>query len=159
MRDVEKEHPEYQARRAMWQTYRDLYAGGEQLKQRAGAYLTPRQKEPLGVYQERLARVFYENYIGSIIDWYAATLFRREPILSVEGEDERGKAFFQEFAEDCDRRGTGLSDFFRRLFVDALVAGAGLVAVDFPRWEGRAAHRGEEEALGLSRAYLVRYAA
>lgn len=159
MRDLDREHPEYAAQKAMWQVYRDLYVGGEQLKQRAGLYLTPRQKEPLPVYQERLSRVFYENYIGSIIDWYATTLFRREPILHLDGEDERARRFFSAFAEDCDRRGTSLSDFFRWVLVDALVAGKSLVAVDFPRAERPAANRAEEEALGLSRAYLVKYGA
>jgi hypothetical protein len=159
MRDLQREHPEYVARKTMWQTYRDLYAGGEQFKSRAGLYLIPRQKEPMAVYQERLARVFYENYVGSIIDWYAATLFRREPILVLEGEDAAGREFFSVLAEDCDRRGTALSDFFRRLLVDALVVGKGLVAVDFPRGDRLPGNRAEEEALGLSRAYLVRYAA
>ncbi len=159
MQDLDKEHPEYIARKGMWQLYRDLYVGGEQLKQRAAAYLMPRQKEPLAVYQERLARVFYENYIGSIIDWYAATVFRREPVLTFEGEDERARVFFSEFAEDCDRKGTSLSDFFRRVLVDALVSGKGLVAVDFPRAASTPSNRAEEDALGLSRAYLVRYAA
>jgi len=159
MRDLDREHPEYAAQKGMWQVYRDLYVGGEQLKQRAGLYLTPRQKEPLSVYQERLARVFYENYIGSIIDWYAATLFRREPILHLEGEDSAARKFFSEFAEDCDRKGTCLSDFLRRLLVDALIAGKGLVVVDFPRAERPAVNRAEEEARGLSRAYLVRYGA
>ncbi len=159
MRNLDKEHPEYSARKAMWQLYRDLYVGGEQLKQRAGAYLVRRQKEPLAVYQERLARVFYENYIGSIIDWYAATVFRREPVLTFEGNDHTARAFFSEFAEDCDRKGTSLSDFFRRVLVDALVSGKGLVAVDFPRAASKPSNRAEEEALGLSRAYLVRYGA
>lgn len=159
MRDLDREHPQHVARKAMWQTYRDLYAGGEQLKARADSYLSPRQKEPVAVYQERLSRVFYENYIGSIIDWYAATLFRREPIVVLEGDDEVGRRFFADFTEDCDRRGTSLSDFFRRLLVDALVAGVGLAVVDFPRASKQPAHRGEEEALGLARAYLVRYAA
>lgn len=159
MKELDLEHPEYRAKKGMWQVYRDLYAGGEQLKQRAALYLAPRQKEPMAVYQERLSRIFYENYIGSIIDWYAATLFRREPILSLEGEDARARAFFSEFAEDCDRRGTCLSDFFRQVLVDALVTGKGLVAVDFPRAGVKPANRAEEDALGLSRAYLVRYGA
>ncbi len=47
-----------------------------------------RHSEPGEVYQERLDRVFYENYIGSIVDWYAATLMRREPALLFEGSDE-----------------------------------------------------------------------
>ena len=39
-------------------------------------YLVRRQREPGDVYAERLGRVFYQNYIGSIVDWYTATLFR-----------------------------------------------------------------------------------
>ena len=131
--DIEREHPEYAARKAMWRMYRDLYAGGEQIKTNATEYLVRRQKEPADVYSERLARVFYENYIGSIIDWYAATLFRREPILSFTGENEAAKAFFCELADDCDLRQTNLSDFFRKQLVEALVNGTAYILVDFPR--------------------------
>lgn len=157
MTEIDREHPEYVAKKSMWRMYRDLYTGGEQLKANAAEYLLRRQKEPADVYAERLSRVFYENYVGSIIDWYAATLFRREPILSFEGEDEAGKRFFCAFAEDCDRKGTALSDFLRRLLVDALVSGSALVVVDFPRFQEAAANRAEEDARGISRAYLVRY--
>ena len=94
MTSINREHPEYVARRAMWSQYKDLYSGGEQLRQNASSYLIRRQKEPAAVYEERLTRVFYENYIGSIIDWYAATLMRREPMMQFEGYDERAKSFY-----------------------------------------------------------------
>jgi len=157
MVNIDREHPEYRARRGMWRMYRDLYAGGEQLKANAAEYLLCRQKEPADVYAERLSRAFYQNYIGSIVDWYAATLFRREPMLSFTGDNEAGKKFFCDFTEDCDRRQTGLSDFFRRQLVDALVAGASHTLVDFPRVAGRPMNRAEEDAIGASRAYLVDY--
>ena len=64
MQNINREHPEYVARKAMWKQYRDLYAGGEQLRANAAEYLVRRHKEPDEVYQERLSRVFYENYIG-----------------------------------------------------------------------------------------------
>jgi len=159
MADIDREHPDYVAKKAMWRSYRDLYAGGEQLKAHAMEYLVRRQKEPGDVYQERLSRVFYENYIGSIIDWYATTLFRREPILSFDGGNEAGKKFFCWFTEDCDQRGTGLSDFFRRQLVEALVGGCSYTVVDFPRFKEPAANRAEEEARGASRAYLQEYKA
>ena len=159
MFDINREHPEYAEKRAMWRKYGDLYAGGEQLKARAEEYLTPRQKEPRDVYAERLSRVFYENYIGSIIDWYTATLFRREPALTYEGVNEQGKAFFAEFTDDCDLKGTTLTDFFRRVFVDALVRGKSHILADFPRWNGVAETRAEEDAAGASRAYLSNYPA
>ena len=159
MRQIDIEHPEYIARKHVWRAYRDLYAGGEQIKQNAATYLVQRQKEPADVYRERLSRVFYENYLGSIVDWYGATLFRREPLLLVDGNDERAKAFVNSFVEDCDCKGTSLSEFFRKLITEAMITGSSYVMVDFPRMTGKAATRAEEEERGAARAYLVDWTA
>jgi len=121
---IEREHPEYAERRSVWSMYRDLYAGGEQLKRNAASYLTQRWKEPPEVYTERLNSVFYENYIGSIVDWYAATVFRREPLLTFDGVNDDGKRFFYDFTADCDLRGTDLTDFLRARLIDAMVQGS-----------------------------------
>ena len=147
MKAIEREHPEYVARKAMWEQYGDLYTGGEQFKARAGNYLVRRQKEPADVYWERLSRVFYENYMGSIVDWYAATLFRREPVVAIEGANEVGRGFFNGFIEDCDLKGTNFTDFFRKTFVNTLIHGSSYVLVDFPHSERPAAHRAEEDLL------------
>ncbi len=159
MVDIDREHPQYRARKEVWRCYRDLYVGGEQFKLNAQRHLIPRQKEPGDVYRERLTRVFYENYVGSIVDWYAATLFRREPVLTFEGTNERGQAFFGEFVEDVDRKGTALADFLRKQLVEAMVAGASHILVDFPRVGDAPGNRAEEDASGASRAYLVDYRA
>lgn len=156
MRDIDQEHPDYRSNKAMWRKYRHLYSGGEVLRLNAPEYLTSRQKEPPDVYQERLNQVFYENYVGSIIDWYAATLFRREPLLVLEGPNDGARRFFCELADDCDLRGTALSDFLRRRLVEALVSGVSYVAVDFPRG-GPCQTKAEEDEGGLSRAFLVGY--
>jgi hypothetical protein len=155
LRQIDLEHPDYVARKQVWSTYRDLYAGGEQIRRNAATYLVQRQKEPADVYHERLGRVFYENYLGSIVDWYGATLFRREPVVLVDGNDERAKAFVNSFAEDCDCKGTSLTEFFRKLITEALIAGTSYVMVDFPRCSGKAATRAEEDERGVARAYLV----
>lgn len=155
MIDITREHPEYRIKRTMLRRYRDLYAGGEQLQTSASEYLLPRQKEPADVYNERLRKVFYENYIGSIVDWYGATLFRREPILGIDGANATGREFFNEFVDDCDLKGSNFTDFLRRQFVDALVQGASYCLVDFPRNQGTAGSRAEEDLLGVSRAYVV----
>lgn len=156
--DISREHPEYASKRDSWRAYRDLYAGGEQFKANASRYLIQRHREASNIYCERLARVFYENYIGSIIDWYTATLFRREPVLSFEGPDA-ARRFFATWVDDCDLRGSTITDFFRRQFVDALVCGSSHILVDFPKPGGPAGTRAEEDALGVSRAYLVGYSA
>ena len=157
--DITREHPEYAAKRTMWRQYRDLYAGGEQFIASANQYLVRRQKEPGDVYLERLSRSFYENYVGSIVDWYTATLFRREPVLSFEGNSDRSKKFFSLFTEDCDLKGTNLTEFFRKQFVEALVCGKSYVLVDFPRLSQPVGTRAEEDERGASRGYLVGYAA
>jgi len=157
--DIDREHPHYSARKAVWRLYRDLYAGGEQLRLRAQNYLARRQREPADVYAERLNRVFYENYIGSIVDWYAATLFREQPAVVFEGRDEAAKLFYSELMSDVDRKGSSLTDFWRRQFIEALISGVSFVLVDFPRTQVRAGSRAEEDASGASRAYLVDYTA
>jgi hypothetical protein len=157
--DIAREHPEYAAKRSMWRQYRDLYAGGAQFIGKADQYLVRRQKEPGDVYVERLSRSFYENYVGSIVDWYTATLFRREPVLNFEGNSEGSKKFFGVFADDCDLKGTNLSEFFRRQFVEALVSGKSYALIDFPRLNQPVGTRAEEDERGASRAYLVSYAA
>ena len=153
---IDREHPEYVSNRVMWKRYRDLYAGGEQLRANAAEYLVRRNKEPAEVYFERLSRVFYENYSGSIIDWYTATLMRREPVLQFDGSDA-GKGFFNGFVQNCDLRGTTLTQFFRQRLTQALVCGRSYIAVDFPRIAVDVNSRAEEDALGRSKAYLVEY--
>ncbi len=159
MTAIDREHPDYKRQKYMWHMYRDLYAGGQQFKAKASEYLLRRQKEPLDVYSERLHRAFYQNYIGSIVDWYGATLFRRAPSLQIEGGLESGRKFISEFADDCDRKGTSLSGFFRGCLLEALVAGESHILIDFPRTSDIPSNRAEEDAAGLSRAYLVRYQA
>lgn len=159
MVDIDREHPEYTALKHTWRRYRDLYIGGERLKCHAQEYLLPRQREPGDVYTERLGRVFYENYIGSIVDWYSATLFRREPVVTFNGAHVRGKEFFCALVNEVDLKGTCLNDFFRAQFVESLITGASYVLVDFPRSGKKAGSRAEEDATGASRAYLVAYSA
>jgi len=154
---LDQKHSRYRDREEMWRRYWDFYVGGEQLRRNAGLYMVRRQKEPNDVYSERLGRVFYENYLGSAIDWYAATLFRSRPGLAFDTEDASAREFYGQFVEDCDCRQTHLLDLTRRAFIETLVFGESFVLVDFPRVEGEVANRAEEDALGKSRAYLVPY--
>ena len=157
--NINREHPEYIARKAMWKQYKDLYTGGERLRMDASEYLVRRHKEPGEVYQERLSRVFYENYIGSIVDWYAATLMRREPVIQFEGNEPGAKCFYSLLAEDCDLKGTNLYEFFRQQFIQVMVCGSSFVVIDFPKAGAGALTRAEEDATGRSRAYLTDYGA
>jgi hypothetical protein len=156
---IEQEHPDYGGKSRMWRRYRDLYAGGEQFHQNAAEYLVRRHKEPMEVYQERLIRVFYENYVGSIVDWYTATLVRKEPVLEFRSATGQGNGFFNQFVGNCDLRGTTLTQFFKEQLTEALVCGKSYIVVDFPKTETPVLTRAEEDALGRSRAYLMSYTA
>jgi hypothetical protein len=159
MHNINQEHPDYAANRPVWKKYSDLYAGGEQFRKHASEYLIRRNKEPNEVYVERLDRVFYENYIGSIIDWFSATLMTREPIIQLDGPNERGIGFFNTFIRNCDLKGTGLVEFFRRRLAETLVYGKSYISIDFPRVPDTLRTRAEEDATGKSRAYLSEYSA
>jgi len=156
---INREHPDYIARRTMWRRYQDLYAGGEELRQHTAEYLVRRVKEPNDIYMERLNRAFYQNYIGSIIDWYAATLMHRAPLVMIDGNDAAAKSFYGTLMRDCDLKGTSLSEFFRQQFRRTVVSGSSFLVVDFPRVDGAALTRAEEDASGRSRAYLTEYGA
>jgi hypothetical protein len=78
-------------------------------------------------------------------------------MMLFEGEDDHAKAYYGVLAQDCDLKGTNLSEFFRRQFVQMLVYGCSYTVVDFPRASGPALNRAEEDASGRSRAYLVDY--
>ena len=93
------------------------------------------------------------------MDWYAATLFKREPVLTFEGASKRGKEFFAEFTDDCDVCGTPLAELLRKQFIAALVHGRSYILVDFPKASQKVLTRAEEDALGLARAYLSGYTA
>jgi hypothetical protein len=103
--------------------------------------------------------VFYENYVGSIVDWYTATMMREEPVIDLTDGGAQSREFFAGFVQNCDQRGTTLAQFFRQQLTETLVCGKSYVAVDFPRTGGEARSRAEEDALGRSRAYLVGYTA
>ena len=141
----------------MWQRYWDFYAGGEQLRRNASHYMVRRQKEPIDVYAERLSRVFYENYLGSCIDWYASALFRSGPEVSFRSKAPQTENFYTDFIADSDRRGNPLVSTLQKVLVDTLVLREGYVLIDFPRLRRPLATQAEEDAAGKSRAYLARY--
>jgi hypothetical protein len=154
---LEREHRRYADRKEMWRRYWDFYVGGEQLRRNAGLYLMRRQKEPNDVYAERLARAFYENYLGSCIDWYAATVFRNRPTMEFRSDDAGTKAFYGSFVEDCDCRGASLLETARDVFIRTLAFGESYVLIDFPKVGAEAQTRAEEDAVGKSRAYLATF--
>ena len=133
MFDIDREHSDYRLMKATWISIATCISAANSCGCTPAQYLVRRQREPGDVFAERLLRVFYENYIGSIIDWYAATLFRCEPALIFEGHNDASKRFFSSLIDDVDRKGTNLTDFCRRQFVEGLVTGVEFRARGFSK--------------------------
>ena len=100
--------------------------------------------------------MFYENYIGSIVDWYAATLMRRSPVLTFDAMAAGAKRFMANSLPTATSRVRHSRNFPASL-IETLVCGSSYVVVDFPRANGPASTRAEEDASGRSRAYLLNY--
>ena len=132
----------------MWKRYWDFYVGGEQLRRNASLYLVRRQKEPNDVYAERLSRVFYENYLGSCVDWYASTLFRSRPVTTFRSSSARIEEFYARFLEDGDRRGKSVLEIARKVFIETLAYRESYVLIDFPRVSGQISIRRRKTRLG-----------
>ncbi len=148
-------HPEFKGWKEAMQLYQDLYSGGAIMKAKASTYLYRRHREPAEIFYERVSRAFYENYLGSIIDWFASTLFRREPILTIEDTARRSSKFYYDFFDNCDNNGLSVTDFMRRRFIDALIYGKSFTALEFPKRQTSFTTRLEEEAYGADRGYLT----
>lgn len=152
---LQRQHPEFTHKSSIWRQYRLLYEGGHKFNAAADELLHKRRSEPGDVYGERLSRVFYENYIGACIDWYAATIFRRPPSILISTEDATTEQFYREFLSDCDQCGLGLAELAKRQFVELLVCGRTHAMIDFPARTVTPRSRAHEEELGQSRAYIV----
>jgi len=154
-----QESQEYLKWKSILAFYADLYVGGAEFKARASNYLYQRHREPNEIYQERTDRAFYENYIGSIIDWYSSTLFRRELIITIDEASQTAGQLYSAFFNNCDQSGTNISDFFRKQFREALIYGRSYVCLEFPSQTRHYTSRLDEVEAGADKPYLVGYTA
>lgn len=103
-----------------------LYDGDELFTARLTRFLPQWEREDGERYALRKNTAFYRNYIGAIIDYFAALLFTSKPtvvarnVKTKEVETDPGD-FYAAFREDCDRTGTDLDAFFKDRLTDAMV--------------------------------------
>lgn len=146
------QHPEYVMYSDMMRSIELLSASGGQLKAHADRFLVKRTKEPHDVYQERVSLFVDDGMLGSILGWYAAKLFRRDPSINkIEGD------FWETFLADVDRKGTGVVPFFKEVFKSILSFRRCYVLIDAPNPEEEPESRADEVAMGLDRPHLRAY--
>lgn len=114
-----------------------LYEGDELFEKRLNRFLPAWEREDLTRYQLRKDTAFYRNYLGAIIDYFAAMLFTSKP--KVVARDEKTKEvkpdpgdFYNAFRENCDRTGGDLDAFFKGRLTDAMVHKCSWFSVEQP---------------------------
>ena len=143
-------HPEYRA--SLWRKLEDLYVGGFQILDRAKEYIPIQVGELPDRYAERISHAEYINYLGMVVDSYAANLFAQEPVLTSES-GEQLEPFWAEFGKNANLKGDDFSRVMREVFTTAILKQRSYIACDFPASDIVPNTRADEDALGSTRGY------
>jgi hypothetical protein len=103
-----------------------LYRGDELFEQRLGHFLPKWEREPDERYGLRKQLAHYRNYLGAVIDYFAALLFAGKPNIVPRKADGGDPAldpdeYYAKFREDCDGNGQDLELFFKERLTEAMV--------------------------------------
>lgn len=147
---LSQKNPEHKA--DLWETLDDLYEGGFRILEKAGRYIKRQVNERDDYYKERLRHAEYINYLGMIVDSYAANLFAQEPVVR-PGAEEAVDPYWEEFAKNANLKDDDFSRVMRDVFTTAILKRRAFIACDFPVVEEAAENRAEEDALGKTRGY------
>lgn len=147
---LKQTNPEYRA--ALWRKLDDLYVGGFQILANAKEYIKRQVNEKEERYIERLEQAEYINYLGMVVDSFAANLFAQQPIVT-NAEDGTLDDFWETFGKDANLKGDSVSQVLREVFTTAILKQRGYVACDFPATDTQPNSRADEDALGSTRGY------
>lgn len=147
---LKQTNPEY--RPNLWSMLDDLYVGGFQILANARKYLKRQVDEHEERYAERLEHAEYINYLGMVVDAYAANLFAQEPVVT-SADGEKLEEFWAEFAKNANLKGDDFSRLLHGVFSTAILKKRCHIACDFPASDTIPDNRAEEDALGTTRGY------
>jgi len=105
--------------------------GNEYLRQVQRDFIPALPNETDECYQRRLDQALFTPYTARVVD-AAIGLILRKPI-KLEGGDE---TYWEEWSQDCDRQGTPLNEFVRKLLQTSIGYGHGSILVDYPKATG-----------------------
>lgn len=112
-----------------------LYKGGKYLEKRLDRFLPKRAREMHERHSLRKRESHYRNYLGAIIDYFAAMLFTSKPSATAKRNGEtvaEPDPFYAKFREDCDGLGCDIDAFFKARITDAMVFRRAWFAIEQP---------------------------
>ena len=138
----------------LWAKYHALYVGADAFRHCVGDFLPKNPMEEESNFRMRCESAQYTNYVGPIIDFFAAKVMGA-PVDAKPADEAEEPPFYAEWREDVDGAGTNLVDFFRSRFVAACVKGRAWWRFSLPDpGEQPAANMAEFEARGLGRVLI-----
>lgn len=132
-----------------------LYEGGKAIKARLSRFMPQRPRETHDRYEVRKREFHYRNYLGPIIDYFAAMLFTSKPTTSAKAPGGTSSEpsvpdFYAAFREDCDGLGCDLDAFFKDRITQAMIQRRAWFAIEQPDvGESEPADLAEFESRGL----------
>ena len=121
----------YYLMQSRWQIMRAVLEGNHYLRSVARDYVPALPQESEECYARRLASALFSPYTSRVVD-AAVGLIMRKPI-TLEGGDE---AYWEEWSQNCDRQGTDIQEFSRKLLLSSIGYGHAAILVDYPKAEG-----------------------
>lgn len=114
-----------------------LYEGGKAIKARLPRFMPQRPREMPQRYEVRKQEFHYRNYLGPIIDYFAAMLFTSKPTTTAKAPggaaaEPSVPEFYSTFREDCDGLGGDLDAFFKDRITQAMVQRRAWYSVEQP---------------------------
>jgi hypothetical protein len=128
-KQLNTKHPEYDHKQ--YDQYNALYEGGKTFEKFKPQFLTKNEIEPPQIFKSRQDNAEYQNFVGPIIDQFAAQLFS-SPFKITSEDDKPLDSFYTEFQSDVDGGGADLVNFMQNSFINAVVKGCSWFVAEMP---------------------------
>ena len=138
MKNLEYQHPDYDANQDRWEFYLRSYAGGQEYKN--GSYLTGYQNESENEYARRISLTPIDNHCRNVVHIYSSFLWRVPPVRVYNSLD--ANPALDAMVKDADLDGMSLNSFMKQAQIWSSVYGNVWILVDKP--ESNATTRAEE---------------
>ena len=137
----EREHPLYGDNIGKWNFYRDAAKGGDDFITEDNLF--SHRLEDSDDHKERMDRAYYLNFCDSLPDIFNSYIFRetikRPPDVNLE-----------QFRNNCDGRGTSISDFIKKVGKKASIYSVAHILIDIPESSKKTPSLADTKASGIS---------
>lgn len=141
------EHPDYCAKKEKWRKYSHCYEADDIYQ-----YIHRHSRESEDIFEKRVARGYYYNYVASVIDLFVAYLYHAPITRSPEGLPTED---YNSFLENCNFQGDTYHIFMQMAETFAMLHGHVGILVDVPKEPNPLFTSEEERQKANHRPYLV----